>query len=80
MFLAFSANNVYSLFRRCVTTSGPDKWNLEVEDYALPYHDVVPHDPSFDDMYDVVCVKKIRPLIPSRWNSSDVSYFVSFYP
>lgn len=67
-----------NVFRRCVTTGGSDKWNLEVEDYALPYHDVVPHDPSFDDMYDVVCVKKTRPVIPLRWNSNDVRCCLEF--
>ncbi|XP_075238301.1 serine/threonine receptor kinase thickveins isoform X2 [Lycorma delicatula] len=83
-FDAFKMADMYSMglvfwemCRRCVTTGGSDKWNLLVEDYALPYHDVVPHDPSFDDMYDVICLKRIRPIIPSRWNSNDVLRTVS---
>lgn len=47
------------------------------EDYQQPYYDCVPSDPSFDDMYNVVCVKKVRPDIPPHWYTeevSDVSY------
>lgn len=60
--------------RRCATTGGSDKWNLQVEDYAVPYFDVVTSDPSFEDMLEVVCVKKIRPPLPTRWHSNEVHY------
>ncbi|MEQ2235769.1 Activin receptor type-1 [Ilyodon furcidens] len=40
-----------------------------VEDYKPPFHDVVPSDPSFDDMKKVVCVDQRRPNIPNRWFS-----------
>uniref|UniRef100_A0A3Q3W7Z2 Activin receptor type-1 n=1 Tax=Mola mola TaxID=94237 RepID=A0A3Q3W7Z2_MOLML len=40
-----------------------------VEDYKPPFHDVVPSDPSFDDMKKVVCVDQQRPNIPNRWFS-----------
>jgi bone morphogenetic protein receptor type-1B len=42
----------------------------QCEDYRLPYFDCVPHDPSFEDMFQVVCVKEVRPEIPGRWNSN----------
>merc|ERR1712088_1001506 len=44
----------------------------QCDDYQLPYYDCVPSDPSFDEMYQVVCVKGIRPVIPSRWNSTEL--------
>ncbi|XP_017280038.1 activin receptor type-1 isoform X2 [Kryptolebias marmoratus] len=40
-----------------------------VEDYKPPFHDVVPTDPSFEDMKKVVCVDQQRPNIPNRWFS-----------
>jgi len=43
----------------------------QCEDAQLPYFDTVPHDPSFEDMYQVVCLKEIRPDIPARWNSTE---------
>lgn len=45
-------------------------------DYKIPYYDVVPSDPSFEDMRKVVCVDNYRPSIPNRW-SSDPVYSVS---
>lgn len=74
-FDAFKKADMYSLSlvfwemsRRCVTG---DKITT-ADDYALPYYDCVPSDPSFDDMKLVVCVKKFRPQIPLRWESDDV--------
>jgi len=43
-----------------LVTYGPD-------DYQQPYYDCVPSDPSFDDMYNVVCIKKVRPDIQPHW-------------
>ncbi|RXM30217.1 Activin receptor type-1 [Acipenser ruthenus] len=40
-----------------------------VEDYKPPFHDVVPNDPSFEDMKKVVCTDQQRPNIPNRWFS-----------
>ncbi|PIK43817.1 Alk4/5/7 [Apostichopus japonicus] len=39
------------------------------EDYYLPYYDMVPADPSLDEMRRVVCMENRRPSIPNRWNS-----------
>lgn len=35
----------------------------------MPYHDVVPSDPSFEEMRKVVCGDGYRPSIPNRWSS-----------
>lgn len=40
-----------------------------VEDYKPPFHDVVPFDPSFEDMKKVICIDQQRPNIPNRWLS-----------
>ncbi|XP_045476224.1 bone morphogenetic protein receptor type-1B-like isoform X2 [Harmonia axyridis] len=59
---------LWEMSRRCVTG---DKIST-ADEYCVPYHDSVPSDPDFDDMLDVVCVKKIRPKIPLRWDSDEV--------
>ncbi|KAJ6658135.1 hypothetical protein lerEdw1_001611 [Lerista edwardsae] len=40
-----------------------------VEDYKPPFFDVVPIDPSFEDMKKVVCVDQQTPTIPNRLHS-----------
>uniref|UniRef100_A0A8C7IKN9 TGF-beta receptor type-1 n=1 Tax=Oncorhynchus kisutch TaxID=8019 RepID=A0A8C7IKN9_ONCKI len=42
-----------------------------VEDYQLPYHDLVQSDPSVEEMRRVVCEQKLRPNIPNRWQSCE---------
>ncbi|OPJ84663.1 hypothetical protein AV530_016008 [Patagioenas fasciata monilis] len=42
-----------------------------VEEYQLPYYDMVPSDPSYEDMREVVCVKRLRPVVSNRWNSDE---------
>ncbi|XP_052016726.1 serine/threonine-protein kinase receptor R3 isoform X2 [Apodemus sylvaticus] len=37
-----------------------------VEDYRPPFYDMVPNDPSFEDMKKVVCVDQQTPTIPNR--------------
>ncbi|NP_001084084.1 transforming growth factor beta receptor I S homeolog precursor [Xenopus laevis] len=41
------------------------------EDYQLPYYDLVPSDPSVEEMKKVVCEQKLRPNIPNRWQSCE---------
>lgn len=41
------------------------------EEYQLPYYDVVPFDPTIDDMKKVVCTDRQRPQIPNRWQSCE---------
>lgn len=40
-----------------------------VEEYRPPFFDVVPTDPSFEDMKKVVCTDQQRPNIPNRYYS-----------
>lgn len=39
------------------------------EEYMPPFYDMVPSDPSFEDMRKVVAVDQHRPIIPNRWSS-----------
>lgn len=47
------------------------------EEYQPPFHDMVPHDPSFEVMKEVVCVEKKRPAFPNRWRDDVVCDFFS---
>merc|ERR1719228_1276842 len=38
------------------------------EEYQMPYHDVVPIDPTIEEMKQVICIKKLRPYCPNRWH------------
>uniref|UniRef100_A0A8C6T7S4 receptor protein serine/threonine kinase n=1 Tax=Neogobius melanostomus TaxID=47308 RepID=A0A8C6T7S4_9GOBI len=42
-----------------------------VEEYQLPYYDLVPTDPSYEDMSEVVCIKKQRPSFANHWTSDE---------
>lgn len=46
-----------------------------VEEYQLPYYDMVPSDPSIEEMRKVVCDQKFRPSIPNQWQSCEVRLF-----
>lgn len=77
-FESFKSADIYSvglvfweMARRCVTTIPGTKTSV-CEDYALPYYDLVPSDPSFEDMYDVVCTKQMRPQLMERWQDDQV--------
>lgn len=81
-FDAFKMADMYSVglvfweaCRRCVTGGK----NPMVEPYALPYHDVVPSDPNFEDMRLAVCVKRLRPIIPTRWDNDTVRKIINIY-
>ena len=43
------------------------------EEAQLPYYDVVPMDPSFEDMKKAVVIDNRRPVIPNQWSQSEVS-------
>jgi len=71
-FECFRRSDVYSyalvmweVSRRCVTGGKADE-------YALPYYDMVPSDPGFDDMHKVVVVDQYRPQIPPRWQADQM--------
>lgn len=79
-FDAFKMADMYSIglvlweaCRRCVTGGK----NSMVEPYALPYHDVVPSDPDFEDMRLAVCVKRLRPVVPTRWDNDPILFALS---
>lgn len=79
-FEAFKMADIYSfglvlweMARRCGTG---DKL-ITADDYQLPYYDCVSSDPSYDDMHLVVCVKKVRPIIPLRWDTDPVLQTIS---
>lgn len=43
-----------------------------VEEYELPFFDLVPPDPSIEEMRKVVCLDRQRPSTPNRWQSYEV--------
>lgn len=49
------------------------------EDYQLPYYDLVQSDPSVEEMRKVVCEQKLRPNLPNRWQSCEVSRTPFFF-
>ncbi|XP_066596963.1 bone morphogenetic protein receptor type-1B-like [Prorops nasuta] len=74
-FDAFKMADIYSLglvlWETCrrYATDG----NISMaEPYALPYHNVVPNDPDFEDMRLAVCVKQLRPDIPTKWKNDPI--------
>ena len=50
------------------------------EEYQLPYFDMVPSDPSVEDMKKVVCCERRRPEIPNRWHSHEVCIMLLSLP
>uniref|UniRef100_A0A3B3Q5S4 Serine/threonine-protein kinase receptor n=2 Tax=Paramormyrops kingsleyae TaxID=1676925 RepID=A0A3B3Q5S4_9TELE len=42
-----------------------------VEEFQLPYYDLVPTDPSYEDMREMVCMQRRRPPFPNRWSSDE---------
>ncbi|XP_065211601.1 TGF-beta receptor type-1 isoform X3 [Planococcus citri] len=40
------------------------------EEYQLPFYDLVPSDPTIEEMRKVVCIERQRPEIPQRWFTS----------
>eukprot|EP00095_Tigriopus_kingsejongensis_P002260 maker-scaffold633_size121756-snap-gene-0.23 protein:Tk02260 transcript:maker-scaffold633_size121756-snap-gene-0.23-mRNA-1 annotation:"transforming growth factor-beta receptor type" len=45
-----------------------------VEDFQMPYYEVVEQDPTIEEMKQVVCDKQIRPSCPNRWqNASELN-------
>lgn len=37
------------------------------EEYQLPYYDILPGDPCFEEVRSVVLTANKRPLVPSEW-------------
>ncbi|PKU31659.1 activin receptor type-1c isoform x3 [Limosa lapponica baueri] len=73
--------NIFESFKRAdIYSLGLVYWEIArrcsvggiTEEYQLPYYDVVPSDPSIEDMRRVVCEQKFRPNIPNQWQSCEV--------
>uniref|UniRef100_A0A0B6Z503 receptor protein serine/threonine kinase n=1 Tax=Arion vulgaris TaxID=1028688 RepID=A0A0B6Z503_9EUPU len=47
------------------------------EEYRIPFWDLVPADPSFEDMKKVVVLEQQRPPIPNRWSQDPVMCHMS---
>ncbi|MCL4132082.1 UNVERIFIED_CONTAM: hypothetical protein GTU68_041146 [Idotea baltica] len=52
----------WEIARRCSTGSS-------CEDFQLPYYDVVPTDPTIEEMRKVVVTDRQRPTIPNKWQA-----------
>uniref|UniRef100_A0A146L8L7 receptor protein serine/threonine kinase n=2 Tax=Lygus hesperus TaxID=30085 RepID=A0A146L8L7_LYGHE len=39
------------------------------DEYQLPFYDAVPSDPTIDEMRRVVCIDRLMPSIPNRWQA-----------
>ncbi|XP_075567746.1 activin receptor type-1C isoform X3 [Pelecanus crispus] len=72
--------NIFESFKRAdIYSLGLVYWEIArrcsvggiTEEYQLPYYDVVPSDPSIEDMRRVVCEQKLRPSIPNQWQSCE---------
>ncbi|XP_074662555.1 activin receptor type-1-like isoform X2 [Tubulanus polymorphus] len=57
---------MWEVCRRTMTGGGI------VEEYKPPFYDVVPTDPSFEDMRKVIVIDQQRPTILNRWASDEV--------
>ncbi|XP_060677085.1 activin receptor type-1-like [Hemiscyllium ocellatum] len=44
------------------------------EEYRPPFYDVVPTDPTFEDMRKVVCTDQYRPSVPNKWLSDPILF------
>ncbi|XP_017797528.1 PREDICTED: TGF-beta receptor type-1 [Habropoda laboriosa] len=47
------------------------------DEYQLPFYDLVPSDPTIEEMRKVVCTDRQRPSIPNRWQSIDALQVMS---
>ncbi|XP_008051133.1 activin receptor type-1C isoform X3 [Carlito syrichta] len=72
--------NIFESFKRAdIYSVGLVYWEIArrctvggiVEEYQLPYYDMVPSDPSIEEMRKVVCEQKFRPSIPNQWQSCE---------
>ena len=63
---------MWEICRRALT-------NGVCEEYKPPFFDVVPNDPSFEDMKKIVCVDQVRPVIPDRWTSDSVCVHLTLF-
>ncbi|KAL9958529.1 hypothetical protein ACROYT_G035557 [Oculina patagonica] len=43
---------------------------IRPEQYELPYYDMVPTNPSYDEMKKIVTEQEKRPLVPNKWTEN----------
>ena len=63
----------YNILMRWYYDIGCGLGEEQVDEYQVPFCNMVPHDPSFEEMKKVVGVDGQRPPIPARWGNCDVS-------
>ena len=44
----------------------------------MPFHDMVPGEPTLQDMKKVVVEQQKRPFVPNRWSENSVSVSFDF--
>ena len=44
------------------------------EEAQLPYFDLIPSDPSLEEVQKMVCVERRRPSFPNPWNQHEVTH------
>ncbi|KAG5451031.1 Activin receptor type-1, variant 2 [Clonorchis sinensis] len=59
---------LWEVLRRCTLQDSDD-----ADPYMLPYGDLVDSDPTFQTMYQIVCVDALRPPFSSRWVNDKVT-------
>lgn len=79
LFDSYKAADMYALglifwemLRRCHTNS----LNDDAEDYQLPYDHVLDDNPTFENMYQIVCIEKHRPIQSERWKNHQVNHLM----
>lgn len=68
---------LWEMARCCATPAKGAAKKTVCDDYAVPYHDVVPPsamvlEPRVEEMRRVVCDGGVRPPVPSRWEDDEV--------
>lgn len=68
---------LWEVARCCATPAKGATKKSVCDDYALPYHDVVPvslssSEPRVEDMRRAVCDGGVRPPLPARWEDDEV--------
>ncbi|UJR09198.1 hypothetical protein I4U23_013446 [Adineta vaga] len=78
-FESYKAADLYALglvfweiLRRCRTISEVN----DADSYLLPYEDTLPNNPSFEQMHEVVYIRKLRPLPSSRWTNHSTFCYI----
>lgn len=71
----------WEMCRRCYTPHSncakPAILDLDIEEYCVPYHGLVPDDPTYEEMKTLVCDKNYRPQIPDRWVQSNEEILIN---